>query len=67
MKTVVSGWINLIVRMMTLKSKLSEILRSEDKATISGPAGSNRGNLGSMPAPVARGCHGPRNILLLFL
>ena len=25
-----------------------------------GPAGSNRGNLGPVPAPVARGCHGPQ-------
>ena len=32
-----------------------------------GPAGSNLGNLGSVPAPVARGCHGLHNTLLLAL
>ena len=32
-----------------------------------GPAGSNRGKLGPVPAPVARGCHGPPNTLLLAL
>ena len=34
---------------------------------MAGPAGSNRGNLGSVPAPMARGCHGPHNTLLLAL
>ena len=28
---------------------------------ISGPAPSKCGNLGTVPAPVARGCHGPLN------
>ena len=32
---------------------------------IFGPAGCNRGNLGPVPAPVARGCHGPPNTMLL--
>ena len=32
-----------------------------------GPAGCNRGNLGPVPATVARGFHGPPNTLLLAL
>ena len=35
--------------------------------SYNGPAGSNRGNLGPVPAPVARGCHGPPKTLLLAL
>ena len=31
------------------------------------PVGSNHGSLGPVPAPVARGCHGPHNTLLLAL
>ena len=30
-----------------------------------GPVGINHGNLGPVPAPVARGCHGPPKTLLL--
>ena len=35
--------------------------------SLFGPAGSNRGNLGLVPAPMARGCHGPPNTLLIAL
>ena len=31
------------------------------QSNITGPAPSKRGNLGPVPAPVARGCHGPLN------
>ena len=34
---------------------------------VEGPVGSNHGSLGPVPAPVARGCHGPHNTLLLAL
>ena len=29
--------------------------------SYNGPVGSNHGSLGPVPAPVARGCHGPQN------
>ena len=32
-----------------------------------GLAGSNRGNLGPVPAPVGRGCRGPPNTLIIAL
>ena len=44
-----------------------QVLDNKDSAEYTGPAGSNHGNLGPVPAPVAQGCRGPHNTLLLAL
>ena len=46
----------------TFVTKFTNAVNDKDRV---GPARSKRGNLGTVPAPVARGCHGPLKTLLL--
>ena len=50
-----------MIRKIESENQMADIFTKGLQGQIYGPAPSKRGNLGPVPAPVARGCQGPLN------